>query len=278
MIIDVVAGIAVVAGSLLAALGGIGLLRFPDVFTRMHAATKAATVGVIGTTFAAALEAGAVGGVLVLILVIALLFLTAPLGMSLLARAAFHDPETVRSPNTRELGAELPVPSAAPIRTRGGASPLLALWLFGTWVVVFGSTSRNVLAGGAVVAVALAFALRKLAPAGTLAYLHPVAWLRFVGHFTARLAAATWDVVRALRLRPEEIRPAVVEVPLRVRNRTEIALLMNSISFTPGTVALELHGDRLYLHVLSADDLDAVIAEITAMEDRIMAAFSPIGR
>lgn len=45
MIIDVIAGIAVVGGALLIALGSIGLLRFPDVFTRMHAATKAATVG-----------------------------------------------------------------------------------------------------------------------------------------------------------------------------------------------------------------------------------------
>ena len=65
--IDVIAAIAVIAGSLVAALGALGLLRFPDVFTRMHAATKAATVGVIGTTAAAAAEAGAVSGLLVLL-------------------------------------------------------------------------------------------------------------------------------------------------------------------------------------------------------------------
>ena len=122
MIIDVLAGIAVVGGALLAALGGVGLLRFPDVFTRMHAATKAATVGVIGTSAAAAAEAGAPSGVLVLLLVIALLFLSAPLGISLLARAAYHDPETPRHPNTHEVHIEPPTHETASVTRGGGTS------------------------------------------------------------------------------------------------------------------------------------------------------------
>ena len=59
MIVDIVASIAVVAGSLLAALGSVGLLLFPDVLTRMHAATKAATVGVIATVGAVLLAIAA---------------------------------------------------------------------------------------------------------------------------------------------------------------------------------------------------------------------------
>ncbi len=90
----------------------------------------------------------------------------------------------------------------------------------------------------------------------------------------AQLAASTWDVVKALRLSPEEIRPAIIEIPLRVRTRNEVTLLMNSISFTPGTVALELHGRNLYVHVLTTDDPAAVVAEVAAMEDAVMAVFS----
>jgi multicomponent Na+:H+ antiporter subunit G len=273
--IDALAAVTVVAGGLLAALGGIGLLRFPDVFTRMHAATKAAIVGVIGTTAAAALEAGGFGGVLILGLVIALLFLTSPLGMSLLARAAYHDLQTPRSPNTRELEAALPVPDPTGVRRIGGISPFLPLWLFFVWVAVFGSPGANVIAGGAVVAGSLSLVLWRLAPRWTRAGVRPAAWLRFVGHFIAQLVAATWDVIWALRLRPDQIRPAVIEVPLRVRSRTEATLLMNSISFTPGTVALELNGDRLYVHVLSTGDPQRVIDEIVVMEDRIAAAFDP---
>ena len=273
MIVDVIAATALLVGSLLIALGALGLVRFPDVFARMHAATKAATVGVIGTTAAAALEAGAASGVLALLLVIALLFLSGPLGMSLLARAAYRDQETPRSPATRELDVRLPIPETTPVGRVGGASPFLAVWLFVVWLAVFGSLRPNVLIGGVLVAGAVAIALRRLAPRWPHAFVHPIAAFRFVWHFSVQLVAATWDVIRALRLPPDAIAPAVIEVPLRIRTRNEITLLMNAISFTPGTVALEVHDRYLYVHVLSTDDPAGVIEEIRTMEAHIMAAF-----
>lgn len=271
--IDVVAAVFLVGGSALVALGAVGLVRFPDVLTRMHAATKAATVGVIATTVAATFEAGAVSGLLVLILVVALLFLSGPLGMSVLARAAFRDPETPRSPHTREL-----IPSTTEAAGVGGppltgTSPLLALFLFGVWVALFGSLKPNVVLGGAAVAIGVAFLFRHLAPRWPRALAHPIAAVRFAAHFTRQMAMSTWDVVMALRLQPDELRPAVIDIPLRVRTRTEITLLMNSVSFTPGTVSLELHDGRLFVHVLDTDDPDAVVAIIQKMEGYIMSVF-----
>ena len=70
MIMDVIAIIAMVGGAALMAVGSFGLVRFPDVFTRMHSATKAATVGVIGLTLAASLEASAIGGALILLAIV----------------------------------------------------------------------------------------------------------------------------------------------------------------------------------------------------------------
>lgn len=271
--IDVVAAVALLGGSLLIALGAIGLLRFPDVLTRMHAATKAAAVGVIGTTFAASLEVGAAGGVLVLLLVVALLFLSGPLGMSLLARAAYHDPETPRSPRTRLVAPGLPTPESTQATTLKGTSPLLAIWLLLAWVAAFGSLAPNIVVGGTVVAASVAFAFRHLAPRWPRLFLHPIAALRFVRHFSVQLVASTWDVIVSLRFPPGAISPAVLEVPLRVRERNEVALLMNSISFTPGTVALELHDHDLYVHVLNTEDPEAVLAEILTMEHHIMGMF-----
>ena len=274
MIIDIIAGVAAVLGSLLVALGAFGLLRFPDVFTRMHSATKAATVGVIGTTLAASLESSAIGGALILIIVVALLFLSGPLGMSLLARAAYHDPETPRVATTQELDVELPIPESTPTDRTGGTSILLAVWLFIVWVAAFGSLAPNVVLGGAVVAGTIAWSFRGLAPRWPRLLLHPVAALSFAVYFTRQLIASTWDVVISLRYGPDELSPAVLEVPLRVRTRNEVTLLMNSISFTPGTVALELHDNFLYVHVLDVDDPEHVITEIRTMESKIMAMFS----
>ena len=272
-LLDVLAAVGVVGGSLLVALGAIGMVRFPDVLTRMHAATKAASVGVIATTLAAAFEAGSVASVLTLLLVVVLLFLSAPLGMSLLARAAYHDPETPRSPNTRGLAATLPIPEST-LATHGrGTSWPLAGGVFAAWIAVFGSLAANVVLGGLIVAGLVALAFRHLSPRWPRTLLHPIAVLRFAWHFVGQLAVSTWGVIVSLALNESEIRPAVVEIPLRARTRSEVTLLMNSISFTPGTVALELHDQYLYVHVLDTDDPDAVIAEAHKMESYIMAMF-----
>ena len=133
MILDIVTGGLIIAASALMALGAFGLVRFPDVFTRMHAATKAASVGVIGTTTAASIVAGGVSGTAILIVTVILLFLSAPLGMSLLARAAYHDPETPRAAGTRELEFDLPIPESSTTSRATGTSPFLAIWLFVVW-------------------------------------------------------------------------------------------------------------------------------------------------
>lgn len=44
---DVIAGALVLAGSLLALTAAIGVLRFPDTLSRMHAATKPQSLGLL---------------------------------------------------------------------------------------------------------------------------------------------------------------------------------------------------------------------------------------
>lgn len=272
---DIAASIGLLVGAVLIALGAIGLVRFPDVITRMHAATKAATVGVIATTTAAAAEAGAVGGTLVLLLVVALLFLSAPLGMSVLARAAYHDPETVHVSATAVVVPHSPSLTKIPRPRRPGTSLSLAAWLLVAWVALFGSIEPHVVLGGAAVAGGTAFAFRRLAPRWPIALAHPIAVARFLALFLRQLVGSTWEVISALRLQPHELEPSIIEIPLRVRTRTEVTLLMNSISFTPGSVALELADGRVFVHVLDTDDPAAVVADIRRLEDRIAAMIGP---
>lgn len=273
MTIDVVAGILIMAGALLALLGSVGLLRFPDALTRMHASTKAATVGVIAIVAATAIETGTAAGLLTLLLVVVLLFLSAPLGVSLLARAAYRDPETPRLPRTRGVTTELPEQESTPARRVRGTGLSLAVWLWAVWIGVSGRLEADVLIGGAAAAGAVAYGMRMLAPRWPAALRRPIGVARFIGHFTRELVAASWDVILAILRSPAAVRPAVVEVPVRATSRNEVTLLMNAISFTPGTIALDLRGDHLLVHVLDADDLEAVAEEIATMEDRIVEAF-----
>ena len=87
--LDAVAAVLIVAGCLLGLLGGIGVLRLPDVFGRMHAATKPPTLGLVLVAAGAALRVEAIADVTLLVLVVMLQFLTAPVGAHLVGRSAY---------------------------------------------------------------------------------------------------------------------------------------------------------------------------------------------
>jgi multicomponent K+:H+ antiporter subunit G len=79
-----------------ALVGAVGMLRFPDFFMRLHAPTKATTLGVGGVLLASMLLSAAMGSLGVHELLITLfLFVTAPISANLMAKAAIH----LRSPS-----------------------------------------------------------------------------------------------------------------------------------------------------------------------------------
>jgi multicomponent Na+:H+ antiporter subunit G len=81
--------ILVGGGSLFVSLAAIGLLRMPDLFTRMHPSSKAATLGTVLILVGVAVhfEDGAIAVRAVLICLF--LFLTAPVASHIIARAGF---------------------------------------------------------------------------------------------------------------------------------------------------------------------------------------------
>jgi len=74
----------------LAVVAGIGLVRFPDVFSRMHASTKPATLGLLMVTVGAALAVDDGSERSRLLLVAAFGFLTAPVAAHMIGRAAYR--------------------------------------------------------------------------------------------------------------------------------------------------------------------------------------------
>lgn len=82
-------GSLLVLGAFLMFLTGLGLVRMPDIFTRMHAATKSSSLGVALLLLAAALVFQETMVVTKALVTIAFIFLTAPVAGSLLGRAAY---------------------------------------------------------------------------------------------------------------------------------------------------------------------------------------------
>lgn len=85
---EVLAAVLVVGAAAFALIAGIALLRFRDTFTRLHAATKPAVLGLVLAVLGAALRQDDLGSVGPLLLVAAFQVLTAPLVGHVVARAA----------------------------------------------------------------------------------------------------------------------------------------------------------------------------------------------
>jgi multicomponent Na+:H+ antiporter subunit G len=90
IVVEVVSGALLLGGVALAVVAGVGLLRFPDVFSRMHAATKPATLGLLMVCVGAALVMDDPAARSKLLLVAAFQFLTAPVAAHMIGRAAYR--------------------------------------------------------------------------------------------------------------------------------------------------------------------------------------------
>lgn len=83
------AGVLILIGALFSLIAAIGVLRLPDLYTRMHAAAKIGTVGV-GFVLLGVAAAAFDGSVVLRALIgIGFLILTTPVAAHLLARAAY---------------------------------------------------------------------------------------------------------------------------------------------------------------------------------------------
>lgn len=77
-------------GTVFMLISGIGLVRLPDVFARMHAAGMASTLGMIGLLLAAGVYFYDQGHLSTMIALIVLFFVTAPIASTTMARAAYR--------------------------------------------------------------------------------------------------------------------------------------------------------------------------------------------
>lgn len=88
--LDIASWICLVGGSVFSLIGMIGVLRFPDVYSRMHAASLIETLGVGLILLGLVLQAGLSLISVKLALIFIFLFFTNPTTTHALARALIH--------------------------------------------------------------------------------------------------------------------------------------------------------------------------------------------
>ena len=103
----------VVLGLFVMTVGVYGVIRMPDTYTRLHAASKAVFLGVISLC-ASSVVTGDPGIIYRAILISAFLIVTTPISAFVIARAAFLRGERMETPGALdESGKDLP---KAPVR------------------------------------------------------------------------------------------------------------------------------------------------------------------
>jgi len=90
MATDIIAGVFVLAGLFFFVVGAVGIVRMPDTYHRLHAATKSSTLGLMGLLIGVMFHigTGAVDAKAVTVLIFA--FVAAPIGSYMLAKAALR--------------------------------------------------------------------------------------------------------------------------------------------------------------------------------------------
>lgn len=88
LLVDVLSGLCLLAGAFFCVVGGIGLLRMPDFYTRMHAASVTETLGAGLILLGLMLQAGFTLITVKLIMIGLLIFFASPTASHALARAA----------------------------------------------------------------------------------------------------------------------------------------------------------------------------------------------
>ena len=86
---DVLTGGLMLIGALFMLAGSLGVLRMPDLFLRMSASTKAATLGTSALLIAVAVHFGEIGVTTRALATIVFLMLTAPVAAHMLGRAGY---------------------------------------------------------------------------------------------------------------------------------------------------------------------------------------------
>ncbi len=87
---DIVSALFLAGGLFFLVLGAVGIVRMPDTYLRLHAASKSSTLGLIGLLLGAVFHLGTVDVTVKAIITLIFAAVATPIGSHLLAKAAMR--------------------------------------------------------------------------------------------------------------------------------------------------------------------------------------------
>ncbi len=147
------------------------------------------------------------------------------------------------------------------------------------WLTLVGSFDTQEMLAGLMVALLVSvisrphlaiFSAVRLTPAA------PLYLIKYLGNFFVALIASNLDMARRVLSPSLPIRPGVVEVRTSLRSPLGRLLLANSITLTPGTLSVDIRGERILVHWVDCDpnvDTESATRTIAAAFERHISGF-----
>lgn len=253
--------VLMIAGALLSFVAGIGVVRLPSALTRLHAAAKPASLGLVLVALGAGLAAGSLSLIATALLVAVFQFLTAPIAGHLLGRSLDSSQALAR-------------PAIAAEHTPTGSTrrwPIVIETLI-VWIVLWRDLSAANLVTGLVVGVVLGLVAP---PRITPPYTRPIAAAVALARYGASLLRANVRMARQVLTVPgSQLRETIVVCDLATRSESVAFFDANATSFSPGTLTLEISSGAPYqmlVHAMgqSDEEVRAEVAELEASASRV---------
>jgi multicomponent K+:H+ antiporter subunit E len=155
--------------------------------------------------------------------------------------------------------------------------PWLSVVLLLTWLLLMNDVSAGNVVLGAVLGLAISFAIGEGLWLAPVRFGRPRVLLRLALHVLADIVVANVEVALLVLGPTSRLRPAFIEVPLDSTHEIALTALISIVSLSPGTLCAELSDDRtrLHVHVLDLADEAALVALIKSRyEAPLMEIFS----
>ena len=137
---------------------------------------------------------------------------------------------------------------------------LCLLTVFALWMLLMWSVDPWTIGTGVFFSLIIGSMLGAVFPQEMQAFLNPRRWLFFLlylPYFFFYCVRANIDVMFRVIHPDMPIRPGIVKVRTTLTTSMGKTFLANSITLTPGTLTVDIHGQDLYIHWINIDTDDA---------------------
>jgi multicomponent Na+:H+ antiporter subunit E len=124
---------------------------------------------------------------------------------------------------------------------------------FATWLLLTNNPGWQNLVAGAIISLLTTIVFSRFFNFDASKIVNPVRWfwlIVYIIYFIWECVKANFDVAYRVLHPAMPVKPGILRVKLNLQGSMARTILANSITMTPGTIAVDIIGDTMYVHCI----------------------------